>query len=77
MITAEVDAPDRTDLELQVQYRAGAGSTWQEMEVDPGTPYEGFTPVLPDGDYQVRARWRGPLETAGDWTSPLEEITLP
>lgn len=76
VITAEVDAPERTDLQLQVQYRAGAGSVWQEMDVEAGA-YTGFTPELPNGDYQGRARWRGPLETAGDWTSPLSEITLP
>lgn len=74
VITAEVDAPSREYLELQVQYRAGAGSLWQEMGI---TGLVGTTPALPNGAYQIRARWRGPMETAGAWTSPLAEITLP
>lgn len=75
-ITANVSNPNREDLNLQVQYRAGAGSLWQEMQVNPGG-LTGITPTLPNGLYQVRARWRGPLETAGDWTAPNLEITLP
>jgi hypothetical protein len=75
-ITATVNDPSRDDLNLQVQYRAGAGSLWQEMQVNPGA-LSGITPTLANGTYQVRARWRGPLETAGSWTSPLAEITLP
>lgn len=75
-ITASVDDPNRDDLDLQVQYRAGAGSLWLEMQVNPGA-LTGITPTLVNGTYQVRARWRGPLETAGAWTSPLAEITLP
>lgn len=75
-ITATVDNPTRDDLDLQVQYRAGAGSLWQEMQVNPGALF-GVTPALPNGTYQVRARWRGPLESAGAWTTPLSEITLP
>jgi len=36
-----------------------------------------FGPVAPaeTTTYQVRARWRGPLETAGAW-SDLEEIEI-
>lgn len=75
-ITATVDNPTRDDLNLQVQYRAGAGSLWQEMQVNPGALF-GVTPTLANGTYQVRARWLGPLESAGAWTSPLAEITLP
>jgi len=75
-ITATVDDPGRDDLDLQIQYRAGAGSLWQEMQVNPGA-LSGITPTLANGTYQVRARWRGPLESAGAWTSPLSEITLP
>lgn len=75
-ITATVNDPARDDLDLQVQYRLGAGSLWQEMQVNPGA-LSGITPTLANGTYQVRARWRGPLETAGAWTSPLAEITLP
>lgn len=75
-ITATVSDPGRADLQLQVQYRAGAGSLWQEMQVNPGA-LSGITPTLANGTYQVRARWLGPLETAGIWSSPLAEITLP
>lgn len=75
-ITATVDDPMRDDLDLQVQYRAGAGSIWQEMQVNEGA-LTGTTPTLSNGTYQVRARWRGPLETAGAFTFPLAEITLP
>lgn len=77
IIFAVVDAPEREDLELQVQIRAGAGSLWQEMQVD-GLEAE-FGPVSPaePTTYQARARWRGPLNTAGQWSSPLAEIELP
>lgn len=75
-ITAAVNDPSRDDLDLQAQYRAGAGSLWQELQVNPGA-LSGITPTLANGTYQVRARWRGPLESAGAWTSPLAEITLP
>lgn len=75
-ITATVSDPARDDLDLQVQYRAGAGSLWLDMQVNPGA-LSGVSPVLANGTYQVRARWRGPLESAGNWTSPLSEITLP
>jgi len=75
VITAVVDDPDRSDLELQGQIRAGAGSLWQEMETDGLTA--AFGPVNPDATttYQVRTRWRGPLETAGAW-SEIEDIEI-
>ncbi|MGV8954785.1 MAG: phage tail protein [Cypionkella sp.] len=75
VITVEVADPDRTDLELHGQIRAGAGSLWQEMETDGLTA--AFGPVAPDvtTTYQVRVRWLGPLETAGVW-SALEEIEI-
>lgn len=75
-ITLTVDDPGRDDLDLQAQYRLGAGAIWQEMQVNPAG-ISGITPSLANGTYQVRARWRGPLETAGNWSSPLAEITLP
>lgn len=78
LISATATAPDRSGLGLQAQIRAGAGSIWQEMHVE-GLLAE-FGPVPTDGDpitYQVRARWRGPLNSAGDWSSPLSEIEIP
>lgn len=74
-ITATVGTPDRTDLTLHVQFRAGAGSIWQDMS--PIDQTHAKTGTLTNGTYQARARWRGPLNSAGDWTSPLAEITLP
>lgn len=75
IITAEVDEPARTDLELHAQIRAGAGSLWQEMETDGLTA--SFGPVEPTETttYQVRARWLGPLGSAGAWCA-LEEIEI-
>lgn len=72
MITATVGAIDRDDLELQAQIRAGAGSLWQEMQVD-GLTAE-FGPVTPVATttYQVRARWTGPLGTTGDWSGLVD-----
>lgn len=76
MVTATVDDPARDDLDLQAQIRAGAGSLWQEMQVNPGALTAIFGPVSA-GTYQVRARWRGPQNTAGEWTAPLAEIVIP
>lgn len=75
VVTATVDDPGRDDLELQAQIRAGAGSLWQEMQTS-GFSAE-FGPVAPPEPttYQVRARWRGPLGTAGAW-SALEDIEV-
>lgn len=73
VITAEVDAIDRVDLTLQAQIRAGAGSLWQEMETDGFTAIYGPVSPAVTTTYQVRARWRGPLESAGAW-SAIEEI---
>lgn len=75
-VVATVDATARTDLTLQAQIRAGAGSLWQEMEVEPGAFEARFGPVAA-GDYQVHARWLGPSNTAGPWTTPLAEIEVP
>lgn len=75
-VFAEVDAPDSSGLQLQAQIRAGAGSLWREMFVDDGSVIAEFGPADP-GIQQVRARWRGQLNTAGGWTSPLAEITVP
>jgi hypothetical protein len=73
VITAEVDDPTRPDLELQAQIRAGVGSLWQEMETDGLTASYGPVAPAETTTYQVRARWRGPLETAGAW-SAIEDI---
>lgn len=75
MITATVDAPEREDLELQAQIRAGAGSLWQSMQVD-GFEAE-FGPVAPTETttYQVRARWMAALGAVGDW-SELSDIEI-
>jgi len=74
-VQAEVDDPERDDLDLHLQIRAGAGSLWQEMQVSPGALTGIFGPDA-SGMYQVRARWRGPLGSGGAWTSPLAEITV-
>lgn len=74
-ITAEVEDPARSDLELQAQIRAGAGSLWQEMETDGLTASYGPVAPAETTTYQVRARWRGPLETAGAW-SDIEDIEI-
>lgn len=74
VVTATVDDPSRSDLTLQAQARAGAGSIWQEMSVTALTARLGpFTPG--SVTYQVRVRWRGPLESAGAW-SPLSSIVV-
>lgn len=75
VLTATVAASGRADLTLRAQIRAGAGSIWQEMSTSALTA--SFGPVSPDvtTTYQVRAQWRGPLETAGAW-SPLSSIIV-
>lgn len=73
VITATVDAPPRSGLGLQVQIRAGAGSVWQEMAVATDNLSAVFGPV-PDGAYQVQARWTGALNAAGAWTFPYAEV---
>ena len=73
IITATVDAPPRSGLELQVQIRAGAGSVWQEMAVATNNLSAVFGPVA-DGVYQVQARWKGVLNVAGAWTFPYAEV---
>lgn len=76
VVRATVASPNRDGIVLQAQIRAGAGSLWQEMQVDPGTPLQAqFGPVAA-GTYQVRARWRGQQNTAGEWTSPLAQIVI-
>jgi hypothetical protein len=76
IITATVDDPGRTDLTLQVQIRAGAGSIWQEMAVADDNLSAVFGPVTA-GTYEIRARWTGALSSAGDWSFPYEEIVVP
>lgn len=66
MITVTVVAPERTDLTLQAQIRAGAGSVWQEMIVGEDNLSAYFGP-LPDGDCEVRARWNGALNAERFW----------
>lgn len=75
IITVTVTDSGRTDLELQGQIRAGVGSLWQEMETDGLTASFGPVEIVVDTTYQVRTRWRGPLETAGLW-SDIEEIEV-
>lgn len=69
-----VNAPTRDGITLEAQIRAGAGANWQSMETESQT--EARVTGLADGDYQVRARWRGPQNSAGDWFFPLAEITI-
>ncbi|WP_108398796.1 phage tail protein [Devosia submarina] len=76
IITATVDDPARSGLALQVQIRAGAGSTWQEMDVQDDNVSAVFGPVA-DGTYEVRARWTGALNAAGEWAFPYVTITVP
>lgn len=76
VIYAVVANPGRTDLELQGRIRAGAGSLWQSMAGN-GALSVAFGPVAPtvDTTYQIQARWRGPLETVGEW-SDIAEIEI-
>lgn len=75
VILASVDAPGRDGLTLEAQIRFGAGSNWQAMETETETMARATG--LEAGAYQVRARWRGAQEVAGDWSFPLAEITIP
>lgn len=75
VITATVADPNRTDLQLQVQIRSGAGSTWQEMLINDDNLSAVFGPVA-GGTYDARARWTGALNAAGDWSFPYAEITI-
>lgn len=72
-ITATAVDPGRSDLVLEAQIRLGAGGLWLPMSTD--GIQAGFGPSEV-GDYQARARWRGPLETAGGWSFPYAEITV-
>lgn len=76
VITASITPPDRTDLQLQVQIRAGAGSAWQEMTVASDDLSASFGPVA-DGSYDARARWTGALNAVGEWSFPYATITVP
>lgn len=75
VVLAMVDAPGRDGLTLEAQIRFGAGSNWQAMETETETMARATG--LEAGAYQVRARWRGAQEVAGDWSFPLAEITVP
>lgn len=75
VVLLTVDTLGRDGLDLEAQIRASAGSNWILMEAESQT--EARATGLDDGDYQVRARWRGPQNTAGDWSFPLAEITIP
>lgn len=75
VVLAEVDPIDRDGLELEVWIRAGAGANWLVMDLEGTT--EARLSGLPDGSYQAQARWRGPQNTAGEWSFPLAEITIP
>lgn len=74
VVLLEVEAPNRDGLTLEAQIRAGAGENWLPMETESQT--EARATSLPPDDYQVRARWRGPQNTAGDWLFPYEEIEV-
>lgn len=75
VIRAEVDDPDRDGLTLHAQIREGAGSIWNDMDIQDDNLSALFGEVGP-GTYEVRARWLGPQNTAGAWTFPLAEITI-
>lgn len=76
VVTATITPPDRTDLKLQVQIRAGAGSDWQEMAVAGDNLSATYGPVA-DGSYDARARWTGALNAVGEWSFPYATITVP
>lgn len=72
VVEAEVDEPSRSGLTVQVQIRAGAGSSWQDMV----TNEDGVSAAinLPDGQYQATARWLGPQNIVSQWSFPYAEI---
>ena len=72
VIWAEVTAPDRSGLELQVQIRAGAGSVWQDMPTNDDNVSAAIS--LPQGAYEATARWRAPTNAAGNWSFPYAAI---
>lgn len=74
-IDALVDPADREGLTLQVEIRAGAGSMWQQMQTAENNVSAIFEPA-PAGNYEARARWRGPYSSAGPWTFPYAEIII-
>jgi hypothetical protein len=74
IVRLEVEDPERDDLELEAQIRTGAGGLWQPMQVDEDAR-EAFSGARPLGDNQVRARWRGALNTAGSY-SEIETIEV-
>ena len=74
VVLLEVEAPERDGLTLQAEIRAGVGENWLPMETETETLARATG--LPPGVYQVRARWRGPQNTAGDWLFPYAEIEL-
>jgi len=74
VITVAVDASDDPALVLEAEIRAGAGSLWQPMVTQPDHISAKFSPAVPTTSYQVRARWAGPEETVGPWTTPLADI---
>lgn len=75
-ILATVSPSAREDLELEVQIRAGAGSLWQAMQTQSDNASAIYEPA-PDGTYEARARWVGPLNAVGEWSFPYAALTLP
>lgn len=76
VIDATVTPTTQEGLELQVQIRLGAGSLWQNMQTN-GDNASAFFDPAPDGSYEARARWVGPLGVVGEWSFPYATITLP
>lgn len=76
VINAVVTPTTQEGLELQVQLRLGAGSLWQDMQTN-GDSASAFFDPAPDGSYEARARWVGPLGVVGEWSFPYATITLP
>jgi hypothetical protein len=72
IIAASVPAPGVLSLTLEMQYRTHDGGVsdddalWTALSVDQDT-WSGTTEILPDGTYDVRARFVAADGTDGDW----------
>lgn len=76
VIAATVTPTAQEGLVLQVQVRRGAGSLWQDMQINTNNASAVFSPASA-GSYEGRARWTGPMNVVGEWTFPYATITLP
>ncbi|KKB81011.1 hypothetical protein VW35_02235 [Devosia soli] len=72
-IEAAVTPATRDGLELQVQIRRGAGSTWQNMQTQDDNVSAIFEPAAP-GQYQATSRWVGPQNVVGEWSFPYATL---